>query len=69
VRARVERLRAWRAAKAADLGVEVSVVLPQRLIDRLAEAAPRDTAGLGAIEGLRCWRADAFGTELLAAVS
>jgi ribonuclease D len=69
VRARVERLRAWRAAKAADLGVEVSVVLPQRLIDRLAEAAPRDSAGLGAIEGLRCWRADAFGTELLAAVS
>jgi len=69
VQARVDRLRAWRAAKATELGVEVSVVLPQRLIDRLAAAAPRDPAGLGAIEGLRRWRAAAFGTDLLAAVS
>ncbi|HEX9189624.1 MAG TPA: HRDC domain-containing protein [Vicinamibacteria bacterium] len=69
VRARVDRLRSWRAARAAQLGVEVSVVLPQRLIDRLAETAPRDAAGLAAVEGLRRWRAEAFGRELLAAVS
>jgi len=69
VRARVDRLRAWRTARAAELGVDVSVVLPQRLIDRLAESAPRDAAGLEAIEGLRRWRAEAFGRELLAAVS
>jgi ribonuclease D len=69
VRARVDRLRAWRAGKAAELGVDVSVVLPQRLIDRLAEAAPGEAADLGAIEGLRRWRAEAFGTDLLAAVS
>lgn len=69
VRTRVERLRAWRTARAAELGVEASVVLPQRLIDRLAETCPRDEAELGAVEGLRRWRADAFGAELLAAVS
>jgi ribonuclease D len=69
VRARVDRLRSWRAARAAELGVDVSVVLPQRLIDRLAESAPRDAAGLAAVEGLRRWRAEAFGRELLAAVS
>ena len=69
VRARAERLRAWRAQRAAQLGVEVSVVLPQRLIDRLAEARPRDEAELSAVEGLRRWRAAAFGADLLAAVS
>jgi ribonuclease D len=69
VRLRVERLRAWRARKAAELEVDVSVVLPQRLIDRLAEAAPADAAGLAAIDGLRRWRTDAFGRDLLAAVS
>ncbi|HXY38807.1 MAG TPA: HRDC domain-containing protein, partial [Vicinamibacteria bacterium] len=65
---RVQRLRAWRAAKAAELEVDVSVVLPQRLIDRLAEAAPRDLTGLLALDGLRRWRVEAFGRELLAAL-
>jgi ribonuclease D len=66
---RVERLKAWRARKAAELAVEASVVLPQRLIDRLAEAAPGDAAALARVEGLRRWRAAAFGADLLAAVS
>jgi ribonuclease D len=66
---RVERLKAWRARKAAELAVEASVVLPQRLIDRLAEAAPADAAALARVEGLRRWRAEAFAADLLAAVS
>jgi len=66
---RVERLKAWRKPRAAELGVEVSVVLPQRLIDRLAEAAPRDEEGLRGIEGLRRWRVEAFGPELLRAIA
>ena len=44
------------------------MVLPQRLIDKLAEAGPRDGDGLGAIEGLRRWRIQAFGREILAAL-
>ncbi len=69
VQRRIERLRAWRARKAAELQVDVSVVLPQRLIDRLAQAGPGDARALGEIEGLRRWRVEAFGAELLAAVS
>jgi len=69
VRHRVERLKAWRTRKGAELQLDASVVLPQRLIDRLAEARPRDAAGLGRVEGLRRWRVEAFGAELLAAVS
>ena len=69
VRHRVERLKAWRARKGAELQLDVSVVLPQRLIDRLAEARPRNAAGPGGVDGLRRWRVEAFGAELLAAVS
>ena len=69
VRQRVERLKAFRTRKGAELQLDISIVLPQRLIDRLAEARPRDAAGLGLVEGLRRWRVAAFGAELLAAVS
>ena len=65
---RMDRLKAWRARKAAELAVDVSVVLPQRLIDRVAQAGPRDLGALRAVEGLRRWRVEAFGPELLAAV-
>ena len=47
VRQRVDRLKAFRVRKGAELQLDISVVLPQRLIDRLAEARPRDAAGLG----------------------
>ena len=66
---RVTRLKEWRNERAGELKVEVSVVLPQRLIDRLAEANPGDTAALGEVEGLRRWRIDAFGDEMLAALA
>jgi ribonuclease D len=68
VRRRVEAIKAWRAEKAKSLGLDVSVVLPQRLIDRVAERGPRDVEGLRAIEGLRRWRIEEFGTALLAAL-
>ncbi len=66
---RIERLKAWRIRKGQELGLDGSVVLPQRLIERLADTAPADASGLGRVEGLRRWRIAAFGTELLAAVS
>jgi ribonuclease D len=69
VRERVERLKAFRVRKGTQLQLDISVVLPQRLIDRLAEARPLDAEGLCRVEGLRRWRVAAFGAELLAAVS
>jgi ribonuclease D len=68
VRRRVDALKAWRGERAKALGLDVSVVLPQRLIDRLAEAAPRDIEGLRAIEGLRRWRIEEFGPDFLCAL-
>jgi ribonuclease D len=68
VRRRIERLKAWRTGESACARIEASVVLPQRLIDRLAEAAPRAVADLKAVPGLREWRIEAYGGELLSAL-
>ena len=68
VRKRIERLRAWRTQAAARLAVDISVVLPQRLLERLAQAAPRDVDALREIEGFRRWRVEAFGPELLGVI-
>jgi ribonuclease D len=61
-------LKAWRVIEAKRLAVEVSVVLPQRLIDRLTEAPPRDLEALAVVEGLRRWRLGAFGSSILGAL-
>jgi ribonuclease D len=66
VRRRVDALKAWRAERAKALGLDVSVVLPQRLIDKVAEKAPRDLEALRAVDGLRRWRVEQFGLALLA---
>jgi ribonuclease D len=68
VRKRIESLRAWRTKAAAGLAVDVSVVLPQRLLERLAQAAPREVEAFKEIEGLRRWRVEAFGGQLIAAL-
>jgi len=68
-RRRIDALRAWRTAEAKRLAVDVSVVLPQRLLERVAEVAPRTAADLERVEGLRRWRREAFGDALVRAVS
>ena len=68
VRRRVDALKAWRSRAAADLGLDISVVLPQRLVDRVAESRPTTVADLESIEGLRQWRIRTFGADLVNAV-
>ena len=68
-RVRIETLRRWRAAEATRLALDPSVVLPQRLLERVAEAAPRDEAALAEVEGLRRWRVRSFGPALLTAMA
>jgi ribonuclease D len=62
---RVAALKEWRKAAAAKVGLELSLVIPQRLIDKIAEASPSDLGELSSIEGLRRWRVEAFGEEIL----
>jgi ribonuclease D len=65
---RVEALRKWRAAATERVGLEPGVLLPNRLISVIAEAAPRSVDALVAVDGVRRWRAEQFGPELIAAL-
>jgi ribonuclease D len=69
VRKRIEVVRAWRAEASTRFALEPGVLLPNRLIGLVAEAAPRTPEDLARVEGFRRWRLDAFGAELLAALA
>jgi ribonuclease D len=69
VRRRAEALRLWRGKAAKEIGLDPGVLFPQRLIDRLAAAPPLDLAALRQVEGVRGWRTDLFGAELLRALA
>ena len=69
VQRRIDSLTRWRAAAAERQGLDPGLLLPRRLVERLAEEAPARTEALGRIEGLRRWRADGFGLEILAALA
>ena len=65
---RVAALKEWRKAASTRIALELSLVIPQRLIDKIAEANPGSVSELSAIEGLRRWRVEAFGEEILRAI-
>lgn len=66
---RIEALRRWRAKATERVGLEAGVVLPNRLIGAIAEAGPRSLDDLVAVEGVRRWRVETFGPEILAALA
>ncbi len=66
-RRRVEALRTWRDAQAERSQLESSIVMSLKVIERLAAIGPRTLDELAAVEGVRQWRATAWGPALLAA--
>jgi ribonuclease D len=66
---RIEALRQWRKEAAPRLGLEPGLLLPNRLITVVAVAAPRDTVALAALDGVRRWRAETFGAEIVAVLA
>jgi len=69
VRRRAEALKAWRAAAAERLGLDPGFLLPQRLIDRLAAEPPAGLPELAQVEGVRRWRVELCGEEVLRALA
>jgi ribonuclease D len=65
-RRRVVKLRAWRDAEAERSRLDPSIVMSLRLIERLAIAGPQSIDELAAVDGVRRWRVDEWGPELLA---
>jgi ribonuclease D len=66
-RRRITALRAWRDEQAERSQLDPSIVMPQRLVERLAAAGPRTLAELAAVDGLWRWRVAEWGPALLAA--
>ncbi len=62
---RLEKLKAWRHAKAKELNLHVGVVFPGSLLEALAAFPPQDAAGLAGMDGMRAWRVKEFGSEIL----
>jgi ribonuclease D len=67
-RRRIDALRGWRTEAAPRLGLDPGVLLPNRLIRVIAEAGPHDLAELARVDGVRRWRVDILGAELVRAV-
>jgi len=66
---RIEALRQWRTEAAPRFGLEPGLLLPNRLITTIALAAPRDAATLASLDGVRRWRVETFGAEIIAALA
>jgi ribonuclease D len=66
---RIDRLRRWRAGATEQVGLEPGVLLPNRLITTIAEAAPRTLEDLARVEGIRRWRVESLGEAMLAALA
>ena len=66
---RIEALLSWRAEAAPRLGLDPGLLLPRRLIERLAQVAPPDLAALAAVDGIRGWRSTHLGGEILSVMA
>jgi ribonuclease D len=64
-RNRMAALKSWRKNKAKELDLHVGVVFPAILLENLAETPPADLEGLKKLAGMRQWRVQEFGKELI----
>ena len=62
---RLEALKAWRKAKAQQLGLHVGVVFPANLLENLAVNPPGSLEELSTLPGMRRWRIREFGEDVL----
>jgi len=63
--ARLENLKLWRSEKAKQLGIQVGVVFPGSYLEILANAPPSKLDEMAQVPGMRRWRVDEFGEEVL----
>ncbi len=66
-RRRIDALRAWRDRQATHSRIDPSIVMPTRVIERIAVAGPQTLTDLATIEGIRRWRVTEWGPAVLAA--
>jgi superfamily II DNA helicase RecQ len=61
----LERLKKWRQAKAKELELPVGVAFPGNILETIAATPPRDLEELAEVQGMRRWRMQEFGQEIL----
>lgn len=64
-RHRLEQLKQWRFGKSTELNLHVGVVFPANLLELLAITPPLDLEGFMSFPGMRRWRVQEFGQEIL----
>ncbi|MEJ5198424.1 MAG: HRDC domain-containing protein, partial [Anaerolineae bacterium] len=69
VTARYDRLRAWRARRAAERGVDPDVVLNNDTLLAIARACPADLEALAGLGLLGAWKLEEYGPDLLRAMA
>jgi ribonuclease D len=62
---RTELLKKWRLGKSEELKLQVGVVFPANLLESLAEAPPESIEDFMNFPGMRRWRVEQFGREIL----
>jgi ribonuclease D len=67
-RNRLEKLKQWRFGKSKELNLHVGVVFPANLLEQLAINPPMDLEGFMSLSGMRRWRVQEFGVEILKAL-
>jgi ribonuclease D len=66
---RIESLLAWRPLAAERTGLDPGLLLPRRLIEQVAGANPESLEALARVDGIRRWRVDSFGSEILEVIT
>lgn len=64
-KAKMEELRRWRKARAEEMQLQVGVIFPGTLLEALAAAPPPDLLALASFPGMRRWRTEEFGADIL----
>lgn len=64
----VERLKVARNRKAEDIGLPRGTLLSNATLLEIARAAPRNLEELEGVDGMRAWKTEVVGRELLAAL-
>ncbi len=62
---RMKRLKQWRDEAAADLYIDPGVIFPKTLMAAVAEKKPDSVDALATVDGLKKWRKEAFGRDIV----
>lgn len=65
---RIRRLKDVRNRTAGELGIDRGVLMPNRVLGRIARENPEDRTALGAVEEVRGWQVELMGDPLLDAL-